>query len=779
MFRFSKERILNVSILVVGYLLISTYQVLSDPSLGLGGEISFQYTTPIPQQTNFTVTRESFPSTNSAVILNLTPYTKNIGYYLPRLDYDTVVFNLTLEPMSSESEATFSIYIPRHSESIRTTQIISNVTTLTLQSDYLAARNSSDYWLTEVYMSVSPLEEFLCHSLIVWANSSAPLCPVSLDIKTTDGRSLFENAMMDEMMSTSPQLEISRNNLSSSTRRFWPYSVNHTFYLRPGSLNGSCYWGGFSYNRITFNFTYTENERVFVVFHLKAVEVELSFDTSYPVHHLFWDEGTYDYVYNLYLTPKSNPIFLYIPPDYLHVAFSIVDPLNVELNYREPQTIASVSSNLQVNGSYNLKIDVEFGSALEVVYARDTTIGVFSITLFFLVFLRLGVLINSKQKVPKNWLKFDFRLIPSLIFVFLAFIPWFSSTQIHTTYSYDTVVTVYSIFFGPIPVIGVWTEGSTLLLTIPSYAIAWSFWSILLYWLPLLWSIVWFRTPHNRDDDILMGLLLFIPAGFLYLVQFFHSDMLLNIRYDIFSGLYDFIGRIAQGTTNNILMPFINPIFSFVIPIAWFILVGVLSIRGYYAFGEHINTRERDSQASGKLAESKSKQIEETSKKPYSLEIIFGFILILTALFPSVIGFRYWYSSSVPESAFFVFPIQALGYLLDMGINSYRYIKLSALLVGIPYACFTALDLIWFWDRLDRKRSLVWVLFGSIISVISMIPGITILNWMGEHSPFLVSYTWIPFPLATFVILAFSFIVWERDLYKKVGEDNKTQILNV
>ena len=239
--RVSKERVLTISLIVVAYLLVATYLTLDYPFPRPTGNIDVQYTSPIPQATNFTVYRESYTSTNSAVILNLTPYTRNRWHRLPRFEYDFAIFNITLEPKNQASEATFFLDIADENPEI--TQMIENRTTLSIQTNFTAAKNASDNWIIEIYTHISPLDDFICHSLIVWADSSVPLCPVTIDLRSTSGQSFFENPYMSEMTHTYPSLYISRDNLSSSNHRVYPRSVNHSFYLRPGSLNGTCKWG--------------------------------------------------------------------------------------------------------------------------------------------------------------------------------------------------------------------------------------------------------------------------------------------------------------------------------------------------------------------------------------------------------------------------------------------------------------------------------------------------------------------------------------------------------
>ena len=102
--QFNKERVLTLSILVVGFLLLSTYQIHSYPMPITAGDLTITQTTPIPQSINSTVHREPYPSARSAVILNYTPFSGSGSFQFPRFDYDFIVFNLTLEAKNEEAE---------------------------------------------------------------------------------------------------------------------------------------------------------------------------------------------------------------------------------------------------------------------------------------------------------------------------------------------------------------------------------------------------------------------------------------------------------------------------------------------------------------------------------------------------------------------------------------------------------------------------------------------------------------------------------------------------
>jgi hypothetical protein len=730
--RVSKERTLTLSIIVVAFLLVSANQVLNYPTSTPTGEYEVSYTTPIPQATNFTIQRESHTSTNSAVILNFTPFSGNEWLQIPRFDYDLVVFNVTLEPKNKRHDATYRVYFFDSDGDIEIARYITNRTTLSVQTDLSTAKSDSDRWLLEVTVDISPREDFIFHSLIVWANSSVPLCPVSINLQSTSGQDLFENKFMYDLVHP-PFVLASRNNLSSSRYRFYPQSVIDTLFLRPGSLNGSCTWGIYSHNDIEFNVSYHENEQVLLILHMKAVKIELSFDTSYPVHKIYWRYGTYDDIYNLQLATNSTPVTLYIPPTDLWFSFSLADPLTNSA-YRLA-SVAYMSGYLFINGSYNIQIDIRFKTALNVINIQDMIMGILSLSLFFLVILRLALWVNKQQEFPKKRLIFDFRLIPLLTFTILAFIPWFLSTRVFQPYTQDTTLLIHGELLGPMPVIGLWTQGSMFILKIPENALLWSFWSILLYWFPLILCITMCTTPSNLSSDIMMGIGLFIPAGYPFILRLLITD-------------------VTSGTLYITLIPLVG----LVIPFAWLLLIGFLSFRGYYSH----DRLQRDYDILPELEE--IDQIESTDEPFFAPPLDLGFFLIMVFSFlaPCVLGFRHSGTSLSPTSITPVSPVQALVYLVD-SYGFYTSLNLAGLIIGVPYAVFTSLGFAWLLERRTHRRSMVWVFAALAASVISMIPGVMILNWIGWvrlNSPYIIWYTWIPIPAMTLILLGLAFATW-------------------
>lgn len=687
---------------------------------------------------------------NNAVILNLTPFDGYHYFNLPRFDYDLIFLNVTLESTTEGKEVDFGLHLS--GENIETTQFVSELTTMTLQTDLAFTKNSSDRWLVDSVVYVTPRDNLICHSLIVSVSSSVPLCPVSFDLKSTEGLSLYDNKWMSEMMWVTPALYVSRDNWSESTTLFYPRSVNDTLLLRTGSLNGTCGWSyQYYYHEVNFSISFSENERTIMIVHLRAVRVEITFDSVYPVYHIVWSEKSNDdEIYDLHLTSESLPCVFIVPPRNAYGSFYIADLLDDRLGSWRLTSVASVAGYIQSNGTHNLEIFVEFREAITILQIWDLGYAALSLVMFVLIISRIGVWMNKVQRLHKTRLKLDFRMIPPLLFSVLALFPWFSSTRLFESLWQDKVVVIHSSLAGPLPIMGLWTEGSQCLLKIPSEALTWSFWAIILYWLPIIWCIVTCSTPSNRQTDLTMGLVLFVPVIYPFLVQ-----------------------PLLASITSEPISPLFEPLLLLGIPITWLMFVAVYSKKGYYVFGEHFNMLERDFKTFESLKEGMNEEKPKIQDDSIFFDSRFFTLLLVSMLVPCLIGIRHmhaWFGQ--PDSEFFGFPLQLLALLPDI-YTYYSIQAISALLVGVPYTAFSTLNLFWLWERINHRRSMFWVLIGGIISIVVMIPGILVLNWIGWirlNSPYIVWYTWTPFPLLTFLILGFAVVLWIYESNSEASE---------
>lgn len=718
----TKARVITISILLIGYLLLSANQLSIDPTFRPKGEMEIEYTTPIDQNLTYSVERKPAVSMNSHIVLN----TSDIDYHgnfpafqLPRFDYDRIVFNVSLESTSSVTAVTFAISYSGVGVSL--SEDVSELSVVSIELNVSEIKEQSAFWLVDLNARISPIDSLIIHNLIVWVYSSVPLVPVSIDLQTTNGQSLFESTMFRNLWHR-PNLRLYKDNNTSNIGNLYPREINHTFYVRPGMLNGTARWEPEYYNSFPLNVLYFSNESVLIKVRLLAINVELDVNTSYPITHIYIS-GYNHWTYDLYVSPDLMPPSLYIPPDYeVYITVSLS-----EISNNMQPLITSSLSRLNLNGSYNLRAHVDFNSPTfgGFEFTTDFIRVILTLTLFLLVLLRLSLFINNpKRKIPK-----DFRLIPSISFGILSLLPWFYNTNFFPQPYQEFTIPIHSISMGPFPLVGFWTDGSSIAWTVTSETLVWSIVAIALYWLPVLGTAIQFSTPSNRLNDIKMGILLFIPS---------------NLILFVYLGLESIVGGFG-----NLVFPLA---IGLIIPTAWLFLICVISIAGKYKTVHLQSLLSRDMVATPELKEiieTKSEKDSPVIQNPqdydtwrgwFVLLLLFLLILIPYALTPNGLPF---------------FPLPGLYYIGNMW--DYSHLGLAFLLIEIPYLMggFLAIHSMWRFSR--RKVSIVWVWIGAGMLYLFTIPGIMLLGFTA-------------FPLPAIIFVSLSILLWFKQAYEDAGE---------
>jgi hypothetical protein len=191
----SKVRVVTIAILLTACLLVYTTELLRDSAFRMRGEMDVQPTTTIDQNMTYTVDRVPYASANSFIVLN-TSETNELGSingYLPRFDYDRIVFNMTVKPRDGLTVVTFMVWLETGVQ--QTIWSINETTTISLELNVYELQYSSATWLFSYTAEVVPLEDVIIQNLVVWVYSDVPLVPVSIDLQTTDGFSIFDNPL--------------------------------------------------------------------------------------------------------------------------------------------------------------------------------------------------------------------------------------------------------------------------------------------------------------------------------------------------------------------------------------------------------------------------------------------------------------------------------------------------------------------------------------------------------------------------------------------------------
>ncbi len=722
----SKVRIVTISILLVAYFLVSANEV-DNSVFGQQGEMDIQYTTPISQNMTYSIERAPLISVNSHIVLNrsyVDPYGHFHYFQLPRFDYNRIVFNVSLEPRVATTAVTFSVYCDGRGVSVA--ENLSESRTLSIELNMTWIKELSARWLVDLSPSIRPIDDVIVHGLVVWVFSTVPLVPVAIDMQTTDGQSLFDSVLLGSISSYPPSLRLYKDNNTSSAADLYPRFVNHTLYLRPGNLTGSARWYPEHSSSIPVNITYFQNEEVAVDVRLLTIRIDLDIDTLYPITHIRLLRY-YDIMYDLYVPPKLMPAYLYAPKEYsTHIEVSLS---KIDFEHADRMDVASVhsSGNINLNGSYNLLVQVDFHNL--TFGGFETTTHIISVLLTFMLFLLILLRVSLYLHISRRKIHRDFRLIPFLVFSILSVIPWFYNAHVFAPYHQDFAIPIHSLLMGPFPLVGYWVEGSSIVWTIPSEVVIWSIVSIILYWLPVLGSALHFGTPSNRRNDIGMGLLLFLPS--LYIID------------------AQFATILTTGVPGSILLP-IGLVVA--IPTAWLFLVCVLSITGKYKVSDLYGLLARDS-----TPEPVTKEVIERKPDEFSLSMQFlddfairrgwfvAFLFFLLLVLPC----------AITDESFLFLPLSGAS-----GIGGgwdFPSFHLASLFIGVPYCLGGFFTIVALWRYIRREVSLVWVPIGSVLTYLSTLPGALLLGYTA-------------FPTAAIAFVTLSFLVWLRQAYEDGDE---------
>jgi len=637
-----------------------------------------------------------------------------------------MVFNVSLEPKSNATVATFRVYLDGHGVSVAGT--ILELHTLSIEINMSEIKEESNRWLIDISSEISPAADFLIHSLVVWVYSTVPLAPISIDLQATDGHHLFETPLFGDM-GCGPYLYAFLNNNVSTADSLYLKTANHTLYLKPGSFNGTAKYYSISEGRasVPFDITYSSNEKITIHIRLLAIRIDLDIDTEYPLTHIYIHSGdSSGDLYDVYVPPDFVPDYLYIAPVYsAYIAISPTELYRSEGYWLDPIILSS--GNVNLNGSNNLRVSTNFSPLTfnGIALVSDIILGFLSLTLLTLVVIRILLFLN----LPIRNIRKDFRLIPLAAFLIFSFIPWFYSTRVFAPIYQDFEVPIHSLSFGPIPLVGFWTDGSTIAWRIPPEAIVWSTVAIVLYWLPVIGTALRFNTPSNRENDVKMGIILLLPTLFIGYVGI---------------GLYGITGGYAP-----ISLPLT---IGLAIPSIWLAFIGILSFLRKYKRVDLGSKLERDLTITREKMEIPKSKSDERSlsnelSDDYATQRGLHVLLLIVILL--------MLPCAITDSSQMFLPLYGLSEIGSMW--DYSHLGIATLLIGIPYCFLSLFTIVALWLYVKREISMVWVIIGAIISVLSILPGALILGFS-------------VFPIAVIVYIALSIVTWLKQAFESAEE---------
>jgi hypothetical protein len=322
---------------------------------------------------------------------------------------------------------------------------------------------------------------------------------------------------------------------------------------------------------------------------------------------------------------------------------------------------------------------------------------------------------------------------------------------------------------GPIPIVGFCVEGSTIVWTIPSEALVWSTIAIIFYWIPLLWAIFRLSTPSNREGDVKMGLLLFLPSIFAVYV---------NVS------LPEITGGSVSYLTPTLVLP--------LIPLLWLCLIAVLSRTRRYTTRRNDATREtysrlkRDEIEPIKDEESRELIPERGSLWLQLFEdfatwrgwfVIILFILLISL--PCAVGLYYRAYDIGVVYQFQILPLVSLSEFFNF--ENWYSIRLAALIIGIPYFVSGLFTILALWRYSRREVSLLWTLLGAFLIYDSLIPGIMTFYYISSINQNIGVTSWFifePSPSVAIIFVVISLLLWLKQAYEDADDAEMTTTSN-
>ncbi len=536
----------DYAILVTVLILITSNQLLAVIPYRASGAIEVTNGATIPEESNYTISREFNPSVTSAVVMNYTleddvTLENEIGIAVSLVtdNVSRFVVNITIQSTLNNTDVDIRVELGVYRTTIHVV-VGTTATTFSVEPDMDLVCSNPIYWIPYFIVRFTTDIELEFRNVLLWAEFDTPVSPVVLNWQSTDGEPLFVNPYTKWMRYFNPELRIERQSGGS-------YGVldarfqNRTLYLTPQNYTMEATWGDEIPSIPAFSLSISENYTTICTLRMKAVKLTLSLNQNIPLIHLeihtyHWSNSflSYSRIYDLYLQDSEIPEFLFFPPfnDGFTIRFSSIDTLSRHLLYSSDVDTYAFE-HIPESGTYHLNAEIlmPYWHIFEfIITPQNFVLLSLGMVLFSLVLFRVRIYFN--QKKPRvSWR--DPLLLPVIVLGLTAFIPWFSSIR-EVTYGFHT--TIHAISFGPFPLVASWTDSGGIFLDIPQSGFYWAILSMLFFWLPLQFANYSMTPPRASLMESLLPLfsplliLGFVQVGLgeIYTFPFSH-DLLIEI----------------------------------------------------------------------------------------------------------------------------------------------------------------------------------------------------------------------------------------------------------
>jgi len=745
-------------IIFIAFLLLASNQIFETTPLRSSGIMEVTEGSAIPQDTNYTLTSIGIPSITSAIILNETLEEESDLYVDIAVDaINKTICNVTLQAISDNSS--IEIYFEFGQYTTRIDVIVgTQPTTYSIVPDMESVNYDDDSLTARCRISVTSDIELDLLNILIWAEFESPVSPLQLDYRATDGADLFENKYIRSFSLGGLRLEITRLSDGVSDSMNVRYQ-NYTLYLSPQNYTLTSIWVYEYHTRLETNVTLHDGEFTHGLVHMKAVRVYLSIDSDFPLIRL--GIGKYDESFTnfeIYLQKEDVPEYVYIPPYHL---FDIeVETISPFYRYDSGTSDITISSRISSNGTFDYHVNVllPYANILGIIIVPQDFIQI-ALALFLFLLINIRVLIYIQSKKPRISWK-DPRLIPVIFFCVIGCLTWYVGTHESWHFPHD-IFHIASL--GTFPLMGCWTEASSIFLIMPSNGLWWAFTSMVFFWIPLHLVNYFTTPPSDVSHNYTSAFLLFSPLLL--------SPIIIWGQSEIFPFL---------------LQNYLHDVLLFT-PIVWLLCLTILALLGLYGHGPEKIQLSLDAKLSAQIAD---REITPSEQKPEPelseiearktidlvLLILLAALLVIPTTFTSVFRlseagygvYSQYYVS--PINAFeklgvFVFGVEAVSGLWITGLPLIYFIifafvvnfgmKSRPVLSGLLFVIWACLPFIFLFTLsgvvYNYYLQVDWVVVSLPYYLVSIITILKIREYLRDEIKFKTLVAWIVIPLAAII----------------------------
>lgn len=482
-------------------------------------EVNLEYGSPINQNTGQTVNITEFLTSTDIILVNQSPNSDIYYYfptYLPVHDCEVIEFNATIEVLSDTARVTMQIVLFGRGDIVSTTfveDIQAGSTTISLQITKQMTQVTDWDFVNVLEIHLFSPDTMIIRNVIGRAVSSIELCPVTIDILTTENNSITHYDY-SRYMHAGPTLNLTQNNTNHTSRNIHSWVLSHgPIFLEPGNYSGDAYWfyGGMwrtSYPSTPINLEIEENQQAEWRIRLLTMRIDIHVEPNLSSYFLYIDLHNEE-LFDIRATNATLPRFIYAPAVYTDIQVNgwVSTDLPIIFFPRVPE------AQIIVNGSNNLVYTLRYPYPIVL----NTVLTPYQIALLLylpslsLILLTRVVLLVEPSGPKRTWL--NPRLIPVIGMLSATVTPWFFSSHIQHFSSLD--VYFYRAFFFPFFFQTTWTDGSMAVAfavteLVPTDLVSLSY-PVLFFWVPLAYAAARIRTDTSVVTNTEFGaVLLFI-----------------------------------------------------------------------------------------------------------------------------------------------------------------------------------------------------------------------------------------------------------------------------